>query len=356
MAKRKALPGVALAAEQATDSGPIIRDCYLISQIILSGLRDAPKYASNPRFNESRAPVFQARLSDFPGADPYVKRYGDLEIIVAQGEEIGTAGSYRSSTRSLRLNYKRGSVGPGTRNLKALLTSDPGSMQHELRHWIDDVTDIKKHVAIQHPKQPKTEGFAAYYSQEHEVDARLADLLIRVDTGFMGAAIKVLRGEANADTPMFYEALKSPSNFLKFVLRVDEAFTRKSIQFTPALQKSLMTTESWDYAVEKIAQFYKLMYNDYGMAFRVTPKSDVTAKRTAAWKSLKEIAAARKTVTQHMEETRERELTPELVKLLGPEAKPATRSQARKKFAEFSKTGKSPAAGKRTPSKTKKGI
>lgn len=340
-------------ARQLKDDGPVIRDCYLVSQVILSGLREATKYAENPKFNLDKTPIFLAQLSAFPGAAPYVKRYGDLRVRVTQGESTET-GYYTSRSRGLVLHYKRGSVGPESSNLKAVLTSDPGTLQHELRHWIDDVTDLEKHKALSAPKQSETYGFAAYYSQEHEVDARLADLLIRVDTGFMGAAIKVLRGEADADTPMFYEALKSASNFQKFVLRVDKAFSRKFIQVTPALQQNLLTPEAWVDALDKVGEFYKLMYDDYGMAFRITPKQDATPRRVAAWKSLKEIAANKKTVTQHMEETRERELTPNLVKIIGPEAKPAARSDARERLAKMSKLQK--ATGLKTPAtKSKKG-
>lgn len=346
-------------AGQLKDDGPTIRDCYLVSQVILSGLRESTKYADDPEFNLARKPVFQAQLSAFPGAAPYVNRYGNLLVSVTQGESTET-GYYKPSTHKLMLHYKRGSVGPETTNLKSVLTSDPGTLQHELRHWIDDVTDPAKHTALITSKQPETHGFAAYYSQEHEVDARLADLLIRVDTGFMGAAIKVLRGESDADTPMFYEALKSATNFQKFVLRVDKAFSRKFIQVGPALQQNLLTPEAWSDALAKIDEFYKLMYDDYGMAFRVTPKQNVTPKRTVAWKSLKDIAANKKTVTQHMEETRERELTPKLVKLLGPEAKPAARADARKRLTKMSKlqkaTGLKTAATKSTTTvKAKKG-
>lgn len=350
MRKSKSLH-VAVAG-QAGDAGPVIRDCYVISQIILAGLREAPKYADNKDFNKERTPVFISALSKFPGAEPYVQRYGNLNIVVKQGEDRST-GSYYPRRTKLELYYKRKSVGVMTSNLKALLTADAGTLQHELRHWIDDVTDAKKHIALNNPKDPQVFGFAAYYSQEHEVDARLADLLIRVDMGFMGAAIKVLRGKADSDTPMFYEALKSVGNFQQFVLRVDRAFAQKSLSVGQALQRDLLPEDVFAEALGKIDKFYKLMYDDYGMAFRVTPKQDVTSRRTAAWKSLKEIASNKKTVTQHMAETRERELTTKLVKIIGPEAKPAVRAAARKKLGIMRK--KVTTAPVSSTKKTKKG-
>jgi hypothetical protein len=81
----------------------------------------------------------------------------------------------------------------------------------------------------------------------------------------------------------------------------------------------------------KVGEFYKLMVDDYGMAFRITPKAEVTPKRMTAWKSLKAVADGHKTVDQHLAGEREVKLTPKLVKVLGPAATPVEREKSRER-------------------------
>ena len=322
---KKKQVATAMAVRSIDTEGPIIRDCHLISQIIYASMRDVQKNDWDITRNTYTGLRFQNKLSRIPDAKPYVERYGDLSILVDLGE-ANSSGTFSLVTKTLTLHYKRGSVTENTANLKAVLTTS-GTLVHELRHWIDSVVTPENAKTMRSPVNGET-GYAAYYNQEHEIDARCADLFVRVDLGLLGGAVRVLQGKVDSFTKVYHEALASTDKFFDFVLRTDVAFARTG-QAHQALARHLITDEMWEEVKGKVGEFYKLMFDEYGMAFRNTDKGSVTGKRMAAWKSLKLVAAGIKTVDQHLAGVREEKLTPKLVKILGPTASVPERKKAR---------------------------
>jgi hypothetical protein len=177
------------------------------------------------------------------------------------------------------------------------------------------------------------QDFVTYYSSEHEVDARLADLMVKIDRGLLNVAVQVMGGKKVPLLNTFSDALRSPANFLQFVITSDIGF-RKTSKHMEALSKPNMTPASYEDACDKIRELWKLFYNEYGMAFRVIPKAEVTKQQLNAWKSLKEVVAGNRTVSEHLASDREDVLTPKLVKVLGPAAKPEARKKSAAKLKE----------------------
>lgn len=332
----------AMAARPVAEEGPKIRDCGSIADIILNAMKKSDQFfkkveryepvisGSQLRQNKVKDYYFDTKLSRLPGAAKYVTKYGDLDITVApsDGDE---AGGFQPLSETIKISMKRGAVTPDTVNIAPLITTDIGTLVHELRHWADARTGTYDFLRISMDKSGQPKDFTSYYSSEYEVDARLADLLVRVDRGLLNVALAAISGKPNPLTKVFAEAIKTPAAFVDFVIKSDIGFSKTSKHFLALSRKSL-TEEAFEDACDKIRELWKMFYDEYGMAFKVIPKAEVTRKQLDAWKSLKEVSAGNRTVSEHVASDREAVLTPKLVKVLGPEAKKEPRTAAIKKL------------------------
>ena len=257
--------------------GPILKDVHTMAQLIKRSLLDVRK---NYNFggNIVRKPVFQSSLSELGCPASILKTYGDLVISIQPGESRAL-GLYYPTLGKIVITYSPSSVDDTVTDFRSALRGFDLVIEHELRHFCDHRLGI--HDLGKKDENPDSGSFKEYYNKEHEIDARLTSLFVRVDTLFRGSAIMALKGKIDALSKEHHNLLKgSFDSFLSWLYKKDRETGINAITI------SCLTPWTTGQIEGKSNEFWKFLIEEYGMALRVTKKEEVTPDQKRAWVNL----------------------------------------------------------------------
>lgn len=273
---------VGMAVRSYKYEGPIIKDVHVMSRAVKKMLLDVPGNMDLKGTKQGK-PVYTCLLGDLDVPSALVSnaedsKYGNLEIELSPADKSAVAWFIPPS--KIQLMYSSAGVDFKTVDFRPYLAGFDQAVEHELRHFCDEV--LKTHKS-KHSDRTHEGSYSEYYNYEHEIDARLTSLFVKVDMLFRGSSLLVLQGKIDSMSKSHHNLLKA--GFDSFL---DWLRTYSNKVGVDCFTMFKYTAENRKDVVGKCEEFYKFLIEEYGMALRVVKADSVTPEQTRAWKELLE--------------------------------------------------------------------
>lgn len=273
---------VGMAVRSYKYEGPIIKDVHVMARAVKKMILDVPGNMTLRSYERGK-PVYTCRLSKLDVPESLVSvtkesKYGDLYIELAPSDKSAVAWFIPPET--IRLMYSSAGVDDKTVDFRPYLAGFDQAVEHEIRHFCDEVLKTHKSKSLDRTHEG---SYAEYYNYEHEIDARLTSLFVRVDMLFRGSSLMALQGRVDAMSKSHHMLLKS--GFDAFFAWLKSYSNKVGIDCFSMIK---YTAENREEVVGKCKEFYKFLHEEYGMALRVVKSDEVTPAQKKAWKALLE--------------------------------------------------------------------
>lgn len=312
---KKPYESTAMAVRQKSFEAPIISLVVDIEKHIVRSLKSVPQfYAYSPNSVGKGKMLWVSKLGkiwkDAPA--PYCDLFIEITDVrtTAMGvfqrnpsfDPMARAGTREASPGVVRIYTSPGVYAPGKEDYLKDLRGLNRVLSHEIRHCVDFCYDTDEFRTAPKPQDPKRD-YRGYYNVEHELDARLTALFVRINSSFRGSALLALKSKIDDLSRKHRELLMDVNAFVPWVRKYD---ADKGLD---SLNPNVMNPEKDNEANGKIRVFHEYLVDEYGMALKAIPKSEVTPARSEKWKALKasivdtkdDLDAIKKIVTAHGE-------------------------------------------------------
>jgi hypothetical protein len=287
----------AMAVRSYKKEGPWLEDIHTMAQCIRRSLKNVPENYSRPHNYQNRQPsvmrvsnykvspkpVYEAQLRSLGCPKDVLDKYGDLLIRIEPGTGDARGVFYKPGSAEpeavIVLTYVGNMVDSTVVDYSTVFRGLSSTIEHELRHFVDYSTGTHK-KAMDTLKEDLT--FADYYNHEHELDARLTALFVKIAQLFRGSALLAIqKNVVDAMSKSHHDLLKNGKEaFYRFCREYDVKSGQR------AMLSNILTKEMQAEAEGKCHEFYEYLRVKYGMALRAVRKEDVTKEMKDAWADL----------------------------------------------------------------------
>lgn len=268
----------AMAVRPYQQEAPVLKDVHDMAQAIRRSLKNVPEnYTRTGTLR--RKPVYEAMLSSLGVPAEITKRYPDLTVTIAPGTD-SAHGFFSPTLNTIQLTYSPAMIDETVVDYRNAFRGLDVVIEHELRHYVDHSTGLHREAMKKIKDGIKDDSFTGYYAQEHEIDARLTSLFLKVNTLFKGSALMALNNKVDAMSKEHRSLLLDFPAFWAWLLKYDRKLSLASIDTRYLPREALLETEG------KSKEFWKFMREEYGMAFRIVKASEVTPAQKKAWVAL----------------------------------------------------------------------
>lgn len=267
----------AMAVRSREYEVPILEDVHAMAQCIRRALKNVP--GNFDTHDNYKKPYFTSKLSLLGCDKNIIKKYGDLDIAILPGTSNASAMFYPKAL-AIHLTYVPSMVDSTIIDYRPVLRSLDTAIEHELRHFVDYVTGLHKKAMDDLSRNPD-KSHTGYYSSEHEIDARLTSLFIKINSLFKGSALLALQGKIDAMTKKHRELLMNDYvGFWSWILDEDRKLSIRSID------ARYLDKPAQDEVYGKTHEFWMFLKEAYGMALRIVKADKVTKQQKKAWDKL----------------------------------------------------------------------
>lgn len=268
----------AMAVRPYTYEAPILKDVREMAQAIRRSLKNVPANYVHKGYLR-RKPVYEAMLSELGVPKEVMSRYPDLCVTIAPGTDA-SQGYFSPTLNTIQLTYSQAMVDATIVDYRPVFRGLDVVIEHELRHYVDYSSGLHKAAMHEIKDGIKDSSYTGYYSQEHEIDARLTSLFLKVNTLFKGSALLALNNKVDTMTKEHRALLLNFNAFWLWLLKYDRKLSIESIAERHLTREAMIETEG------KSKEFWKFMREEYGMAFRIVKADEVTPAQKKAWIAL----------------------------------------------------------------------
>lgn len=282
--------------------GEIIKDIHSMSRIIKMAFKDAPRYMNRDSSFKAGAPAYAQTFeylaknlgtaSDVKISDKYKEMNGDIIVTLVPAASKDAGMAYFIYPNMIQISYAVSMLGAQSKHVTDFLPYLRGfdiAVEHELRHLVDSFK--KTYGSGKLPNTKKTGSMSEYFNFEHEIDARITSLFVKLDQQFRGSALLALQGKVDAASKEHHKMLKANRDaFYLYCRRMDDKYDTQVVV--------MLTPENLEEVYGKCHEFQKFLIEEYGMALRVTKTGDITPAQRKAWTALLE---STKDIAQHKE-------------------------------------------------------